>query len=183
MSGRGTGLEILIARSAKRQEDQGLHLQRAGVRFIPGGAIGPRGLTAGRVCSAGGPDFQGDYQARAVLIEAKASASASRFELKNIREHQAVILKRAHARGCLAFFLVELAAGTPAPRYFALTWPVLAPWWEAYAHDRAGYGPKAPSSIPVAVLEREALQVRRDRHGLQLVEALQALACSSSALA
>lgn len=175
---RGSALEALIRRSAKRQEGLGLHLTQTGARFIPGRALGPRGETSGRVVGAGGLDFAGDLQGRAVTFDAKSTENRARFDLRLIKPHQAVIVKNAHARGAVAFFLVELGARSPAPAYYALAWPVLRPWWERFAMADAGFiaQDKAPVSIPVDVLAREAVTVPVLRGGaLDLVSAIQEL--------
>lgn len=175
---RGSALEALIRRSAKRQEGQGLHLTQVGARFIPGRALGPRGETTGRVIGVGGLDFAGDLLGRAVTFDAKSTESRTRFDLRLIKPHQAVIVKHAHARGAVAFFLVELGARSPAPTYYALAWPLLRPWWDRFAMADAGYlaQDKAPASIPAEVLAREGVTVPVLRGGgLDLVATIQEL--------
>lgn len=169
---RGSALEALVRRSAKRQEVSGLHLTQSGPRFIPGRAIGPRGEVAGRVIGAGALDFSGDLNGRAVTFDAKSTESRTRFDLRLIKSHQATIVQRAHARGVVAFFLIEMdSKGTP--KYFALTWPDLAEPWQRFQQQAAGYvaADKAASSIPVAQLER-GVEVIMVRGNLDLVRAI-----------
>lgn len=168
---KGGVLEQLIARSAARQREQGLWLLQTSPRFIPAGVIGPRGETSGRVIGAGGLDFHGDWNGRAVMLDAKSTESRTRFDLRLIKPHQAVLVKNAHARGALAGFLVELGARSPAAEYYLLTWPLLAPWWAAYQQAEAGLTTTVAASIPAHVLS-SAVRVRRERGQLDLAGAL-----------
>lgn len=168
--GTGSGLKELIRKSVAKQTDAGLWLLQTGPRFV--GKISGDGLAYGRVIGRGGLDFIGYYGARFVTFDAKSCANNTRFPLANIEHHQAVIVRKAHEAGAVAFFLVEFSQLGPA--YYALTWPTLKPFWEA--KRKADYcGGDAPASIPVKLIEAECLAIRRNRGGLDLVAAIEAL--------
>lgn len=178
MASRGSGVrfEDLIRKSLRRQEDMGLWLLQTGPRFI-GGVVGPAGQATGRVVGRGGLDFHGDYQGRAVAFDAKSCASSTSFPLSNIEHHQAVIVRKAHERGAVAFFLLELSA---LGEYYALTWDVVGPYWRA--KRAADYtGEEARASIPVAQIRAECHQLKRERWGLDLVGCIEALMMKGAA--
>jgi penicillin-binding protein-related factor A (putative recombinase) len=157
----------MVAKSADRCRDAGLSLSQTSPRFV--GRVGPDGRAQGRIVGTGQLDFVGDLRGRLVTFDAKSSRHTTRLDLRLIRRHQAVILKRAHQRGAVAFLLVELGAGTPAPVYFALPWPALAPWWGA-----ADYG--GAQSMPRAAIEAEGLPIQRTGKTLLLLPVVEALA-------
>lgn len=168
--GTGAGLEELIRKSVAKQADAGLWLLQTGPRFV--GKVQADGQAAGRLIGRGGLDFIGYYGARFVTFDAKSCANKTSFPLANIEHHQAVIVRKAHEAGALAFFLLEFSKLGPC--YYALTWPTLRPFWEA--KRKADYcGGDAPASIPVKLLEAECLPIRRGRGGLDLVAALEAI--------
>lgn len=169
---RGSALEALVRGSAEKFEDQGLCLHQTSPRFV--GRIGQDGQAVGRVTGKGALDFFGDYLGRFVTLDCKANAIKTSFPLKNIENHQAKIVKGAHERGAVAFFLVEFTKLDSGPRYFALTWPTLAPWWNPYRASQY-FGGDAPQSIPLKVFEAEALEVRLNRRTLDLLGCIKAL--------
>ena len=167
MGSTGKALEDLVKKSAKALEPEGLRLKQTGARFV--GKVGARGRARGRVVESGDLDFVGDFRGFGVSFDAKSTQVNTRFDLKLIKKHQAVIVKRAHARGALAFFLVEFSRLEAGPRYWCLTWPVLRSWWDAFDHDGE------PASIPAAVFEAECLEVVRAGNVLDLVAAVRQL--------
>lgn len=169
---RGSALEAIVRRSADKAKDAGLWLVQTGPRFA-GKVTGPAGEAQGRLVAAGALDFIGDLHGRAVTFDAKSCAIKTAFPLKDIRPHQAVIVKRAHRRGAVSFFLVEFSALAGGPRYFALTWPVLEPYWRPFYHSGSADG---SSSIPLRVFEAECLEVGCKGKTLDLAGAIEALA-------
>ena len=161
----GSNLEALVRCSADRLEDQGFHLIQTSPRFV--GSVGPKGEAFGRIVGQGALDFIGDFRGLFVTFDAKSTESKTAFKLDLIKRHQAVIVRKSFERGAIAFFLVEFSKLEPA-RYFALTWPVLKPWW-----GRMDYG--GPQSIPFAFLEAECLEIHRERKTLDLVGTVEAL--------
>ena len=159
MSQTGSTFEQLVKRSIKAQADQGLRLPQRSPRVT--GAVGPGGTIRGKVTGIDSLDFEGDFNGTAVYLDAKSTKNTSSFPLANIEQHQVVIVKNAHARGCVAFFLIEFSADGDVR---ALTWPVLKPWWDA-----KDYGGRR--SIPRSVITRECLQVQTvvRSHNLDLV--------------
>lgn len=170
----GAALEALIRRRLPDYKAEGLALEQNSPRFA--GKVGPRGQAKGRLVSKGGLDFSGHLWGRAVTFDCKSTMGKS-FPLneRNVKPHQARRLREAHEMGAIAFFLVEFSELADGPRYFALTWPVLAPYWEAI--DRARYvGGKAPASIPLEVFKLSCSEVSKGKGGLGLVEAIAGLA-------
>ena len=169
----GAALEALVRKRAEAYREEGLYLEQGSPRFA--GHVDKQGRARGRLVGKGGLDFNGDFWGRRVTFDCKSTKGKS-FPVdpkRTVKPHQARRLREAHERGAIAFLLVEFsqlldAEGKPAPRYFALTWPVLAPYWEQA--DRARYlGGTAAPSIPLAVFEAQAARIARDRSGLDLV--------------
>lgn len=167
----GNNLEALIRASADKQKDAGLWLLQTGPRFV--GKVSGDGMASGRVIGRGGLDFIGYHGPRFVTFDAKSCANKTSFPLANIEHHQAVIVKKAHESGAIAFFLVEFSK-LDQPAYYAMTWPALKPFWDA--KRKADYcGGTAPASIPLRVFEAECLKVARTRAGLDLVTCIETL--------
>lgn len=163
----GNTLEALVRKSAKAQLSQGLRLAQTSPRSVvlkrhAAGQAHVQQMPTGEL------DFVGDYKGRAVSFDAKSTATKTTFPLRNIKRHQATIVRHAHERGALAFFLVEFTACAGAPRYYALTWDVLAPFWSSFSLYQA-------TSIPLAVFEKRCVEVVRKGATLDLVGAVQQL--------
>lgn len=163
---KGKGLEGLVVRSAERQKAQGLHLTKTGVGFAYQGRSAD-GRMVGVATNKGQLDFVGHLRGRLVTFDAK-SCDKTALPLSSLRRHQVTIVKRRHAEGCVAFFLVELTRGG-APSYHALTWPVLQPYWDKFSLLGT------PASIPVAVLQSKCPAIARGANGLDLVAVLEQL--------
>ncbi|MBJ7987723.1 Holliday junction resolvase RecU [Bacillus cereus] len=54
-------------------------------------------------------DYDGVYKGRAVAFEAKSTESATRFDLKNIAQHQLDYFEKAEKMGAICFFLIEFS--------------------------------------------------------------------------
>lgn len=163
MSARGSSLEALVAHSAKGLDAWGLCLRQTSPRFV--GRVLPGGQAVGRLMGHGGLDFAGDWWGRAVTFDAKSSKLKTRLPFDNLKEHQVEIVRGAHERGGIAFFLVELAA-LERPRYLALTWSVLRPWWDRRLVDK---------SIPVPVLLERCPEFHLKGKRLDLLDGLRRL--------
>lgn len=163
---RGSALEALVRKSAKALEREGLRLAQTSPRSVVMKRHGS-GLAEVRQMPTGDLDFVGDLRGRLVSFDAKSTQQKTRFPLSNIKRHQQVIVRKAHERGALAFFLVEFSTLAGGPRYFALTWPVLRRFWPA--------GGDPEPSIPLAVFEAECLEVKRAGAVLDLVGAVRQL--------
>ncbi len=123
----GTRLENFTRDSAKKQESLGLSIRKTSPPVM--GRIQSDGSIKGRVVSKGDLDWTGDFNGVAAKFDTKSCAGKASFPLNLLKRHQVVILKNAHARGVVAFFLVELTALGP-PVYLRLTWPILEPFWK-----------------------------------------------------
>lgn len=178
MTTTGTKLEALVRSSVKAQ---GLSISQTAAPFR--GKVGPRGKAKGRIVAKGELDFTGHVRGRYVAFDAKSTMVKTRFDLALLKRHQVRRVKNAHLDGAIAFFLIEFSTLEGGPRYYALTWPVLEPAWEAKLS--AEYvGPDAPQSIPLATIARECLEVKRVHTRLDLADAIATLAqggasCSS----
>lgn len=170
---KGSALELLVKKSADRQASAGIWLARVSPRFA--GRVEADGRAAGRLVGTGLTDLVGHIRGRALYLECK-STEHNRLDLALIRQHQAVLIERAHQAGALAGIVAELGARSAAPAYYLIPPELLARYWRPYWAEQAGYGQPAPGSISRAVLDAEAIQIRRDRHGLDLVSAVEALA-------
>ena len=169
---RSTGdtLEALVRRSATLFAAEGLRLKQTGATFR--GKIGPRGQAKGRIVSKGDLDFVGDYRGRSVSFDAKSTTNATSFPLKNLKRHQVTICKNAHARGAMAFFLVEFSL-LEVPAYFALTWPELKSFWQRY--DAIAPGTTYTASIPLPFFLGHCVRIERQGNVLDLPAAIIAL--------
>lgn len=166
----GAELQTLIRASVKDVE--GLYIEETSPRSIVLKAYG-MGKFVVRFGGKGTLDFVGDFRGRALYFDAKSTKVKTRFNLENIEGHQAKIIRKAHGRGCLAFLLVEFSTLEGGPRYFAMTWDVLGPAWEAYQDVKQL---DAPSSIPFKTIAANCLEVKRVKGSLLLVSAIAELA-------
>jgi penicillin-binding protein-related factor A (putative recombinase) len=171
----GAALEALVRKREKAYREEGLDLEQNSPRFA--GKVDGQGRARGRLVAKGGLDFSGDYYGRRVTFDAKSTKGKS-FPVdpkRTVKPHQARRLREAHERGAIAFLLVEFSELPDGPRYFALTWPVLAPYWEQA--DRARYlGGKSAPSIPLEVFKQTCAAVVKDRGGLDLIPLVAGLA-------
>lgn len=163
----GTALEALVRHSAARQRLQELWLVQTGPRFV-GRVVGPHREAIGRLVSLGELDFIGDLRGRLVTFDCKSTAIRTSLKLELLKPHQVAIVEQAHKRGGIAFFLVEFRE-PPEPRYYALQWSVLEPYWLSYVDG------KGRASIPRGVIARECVEIRRTRRTLDLVGCIEAL--------
>ncbi|MFF2884801.1 Holliday junction resolvase RecU [Bacillus toyonensis] len=54
-------------------------------------------------------DYDGVYKGRAIAFEAKSTEKDTRFDLKNIAQHQLDYLEKAEKMGAICFFLIEFS--------------------------------------------------------------------------
>ncbi|PDZ06605.1 Holliday junction resolvase RecU [Bacillus cereus] len=54
-------------------------------------------------------DYDGVYKGRAIAFEAKSTENATRFDLKNIAQHQLDYLEKVEKMGAICFFLIEFS--------------------------------------------------------------------------
>lgn len=170
---RGSAFETMARKSADKARDEGLWLAHTSPRFV--GSVGPAGEASGRLVALGALDFIGDYRGQAVTFDCKSTETRTSFALRLIKPHQALIVRNAHARGAIAFFLLELDAKAKGPAYFALTWPVLEPYWRAWHYPNPLSDDEPPASIPRAVLEAHCPRVTRKGSTLDLCAAISGL--------
>ncbi|MED2797895.1 Holliday junction resolvase RecU [Bacillus thuringiensis] len=54
-------------------------------------------------------DYEGVHKGRAIAFEAKSTEKDTRFDLKNIAQHQLDYLEKAEKMGAICFFLIEFS--------------------------------------------------------------------------
>lgn len=163
----GGDFEDLIKSSAKAFKPNGLRLRKFEPTVI--GKHGADGRVSGHVQGAGPLDFEGWFGPLWVGIEAK-STDKPRFPLDKLTKGQPKRIRDAHEDGAIALLLIEWRTPT-TPRYFAVDWPALEPWWTPYdlqckygdpgATARARGITRAPASIPFAEIAAASHEVQR----------------------
>ncbi|MCK8823475.1 Holliday junction resolvase RecU [Fuchsiella alkaliacetigena] len=106
-------------------------------------------------------DYIGTYQGRTVVFDAKETNVESRFDLKNIKEHQYQYLKDQHMCGAIAFLLIrfsKLATANNSETYY-LPFSVLA---EYMVNSKKG----GRKSIPYQVIAKEKYKVEAKNSAL-----------------
>ena len=98
-------------------------------------------------------DFVGLSHGRAIQFEAKSTVVTTRFDLKNIEEHQYEKLKMVHDQGGISFILVSFEK---LYEIYLIPFPVLERYWIGYM----GNGPK---SIRYEAMRYECEEVRSGR--------------------
>ncbi|OLR83701.1 Holliday junction resolvase RecU [Bacillus sp. MB366] len=86
-------------------------------------------------------DYDGVYKGRAVAFEAKSTEKDTRFDLKNIAQHQLDYLEKAEKMGAICFFLIEFSKDKSV---FAVPLSVIQ------SYVRMSHQPKGQKSIPRA---------------------------------
>lgn len=86
-------------------------------------------------------DYDGVYKGRAVAFEAKSTEKDTRFDLKNIAQHQLDYLAKAEKMGAICFFLIEFSKDKSV---FAVPLSVIQ------SYVRMSHQPKGKKSIPRA---------------------------------
>lgn len=153
-----------MAASVKNLEPWGLSIRQTSPRFV--GKVLAGGQAIGRLVGHGGLDFVGDYRGRHVAFDAKSCRLKTSFPLKNLKDHQVEQVAEAHGRGALSFFLVEFLDLPGGPRYFALTWPLLEPYW---------VGRLRVASIPLGYFVERCYEFRLHGALLDIVKGCEAL--------
>ncbi|MGH1280527.1 Holliday junction resolvase RecU [Bacillus basilensis] len=86
-------------------------------------------------------DYDGVYKGRAIVFEAKSTENATRFDLKNIAEHQLDYLEKAEKVGAICFFLIEFSKDKSI---------FVVPLSVIQSYVRMSHQPKRKKSIPRA---------------------------------
>ncbi|PFY72488.1 Holliday junction resolvase RecU [Bacillus wiedmannii] len=84
-------------------------------------------------------DYDGVYKGRAIAFEAKSTENPTRFDLKNIAQHQLDYLEKAEKMGAICFFLIEFSKDKSV---FAVPLSVIQ------SYVRISHQPKGKKSIP-----------------------------------
>jgi recombination protein U len=111
-------------------------------------------------------DYVGSFKGRMVAFDAKSTKVKTRFDLKNVHEHQVMYLLRATESGAVAFFLFNFAA---LHRTFIMPIEYFMPYWMAMKHKTDGI-----KSIPLHAFEGTAIEVGHSyRAPIDYLEAVQ----------
>lgn len=86
-------------------------------------------------------DYDGVYKGRAIAFEAKSTEKDTRFDLKNIAQHQLDYLEKAEKMGAICFFLIEFSKDKSV---FAVPLSIIQ------SYVRMSHQPKGKKSIPRA---------------------------------
>ncbi|MFB0841826.1 Holliday junction resolvase RecU [Paenibacillus oleatilyticus] len=101
-------------------------------------------------------DFDGTLAGgRSIVFEAKQVKLETRFELKNIEEHQVEYLEKCHRLGAVSFILVEFES---LRTIYLLPYESLKYYW-----DRRQSGGRGTQSIPLGDFEVNAWEVKPGR--------------------
>ncbi|MEW9595782.1 Holliday junction resolvase RecU [Bacillus toyonensis] len=84
-------------------------------------------------------DYDGVYKGRAIAFEAKSTEKDTRFDLKNIAQHQLDYLEEAEKMGAICFFLIEFSKDKSV---FAVPLSIIQ------SYVRMSHQPKGKKSIP-----------------------------------
>lgn len=84
-------------------------------------------------------DYDDVYKGRAIAFEAKSTEEDTRFDLKNIAQHQLDCLEKAERMGAICFFLIEFSKDKSV---FAVPLSVIQ------SYVRMSHQPKGKKSIP-----------------------------------
>lgn len=117
-------------------------------------------ITSGRIRDGfydrkGTVDYIGTYKGRSIIFDAKSTKQSTRFDLKNVHNHQVDYMVRAHNAGAVCFLLVEF---TQHRTIFLLPLQTLMYYW-----DRRKPGVKGTQSIPLDDFGVYAIQVTGSR--------------------
>lgn len=153
---RGMDFEALIEFSNRQYETQGLAVinkRPTPVKIIQKLA---GGWIKGFVEKQSTVDFDGTVRGgRSIVFEAKQVKSETRFDLRNIEQHQVDYLAKCHKMGGISFVLIEVVA---MRTIFLLPYETLNYYW-----IRKQQGIRGTQSIPFDDLEVNAWVVRSGR--------------------
>ncbi|MBO1628208.1 Holliday junction resolvase RecU [Bacillus arachidis] len=109
LGNRGMAFEMLINLSNEMYQREGVALINK--RPTPVKVIKSKGsqVKSGFYEAKSTVDYDGVYKGRAIAFEAKSTESLTRFDLKNIAQHQLDYLEKAEKMGAVCFFLIEFS--------------------------------------------------------------------------
>lgn len=147
---RGKHLERLIDYTNRQYRNKGI----ADIRKIPTPVTitsNNKGRITGRVTKGELVDYFGVHDGRAIIFDAKETASKTSFPLQNLHHHQFEILKSWHEKGARSFLVVSFTKRQGET--FILPFELLAEAWAGYIGDGA-------KSIPYSIFSEECEQVK-----------------------
>lgn len=152
---RGMAFEQLIDYTNRLYEQQGIAVINK--RPTPVKILGQnqRGLIHGFLEKPSTVDYDGTYQGRSIVFEAKSTKELNRFDLKNIHDHQVEYLAKCHACGAISFILVEFVAHRTI---YLMSYQTLFHFWQ-----RMKKGGRGTKSISIDEFSVHAYEVTSGR--------------------
>lgn len=151
---RGMAFEEIIEYSNRMYEKQGLAV--IDKRPTPVKVIKSHGsrVLSGYFEKKSTVDFDGVYRGKAIYFEAKSTKVLTRFDLKNIHDHQYEHLEKCHKNGALTFFLVSFEK---QHKEYLLPFTALLPYWKEYKN------PVGKKSMSITDFDIHAYEVHSGR--------------------
>lgn len=141
LGNRGMHFEKLINLSNEMYQREGVALINKRPTPVKVTKSAKGRITGGYFESKSTVDYDGVYKGRAVAFEAKSTESLTRFDLKNIAQHQLDYLEKAEKMGAVCFFLIEFSKDKTV---------FLVPASVIQSYVRMSHQPNGKKSIPKA---------------------------------
>lgn len=148
---RGMSFELIIDRTNQMYERKGIAVINK--RPTPVKILGrnQKGMIHGYLEKPSTVDYDGTFQGKSVVFEAKSVRDLARFDLKNLHAHQVEYLLKCDAAGAISFLLVEF---TKHRLTYLMPTQTLNHYWM-----RGKKGGRGIKSISIEDFEIQAYQV------------------------
>jgi recombination protein U len=107
---RGMAFEQLIDYTNKLYEQKGIALINKRPTPVKILCRNSKGMIHGYLEKPSTVDYDGIYNGKSIVFEAKSTKEFNRFDLKNIHDHQFEYLAKCHKLGAISFLLVEFVS-------------------------------------------------------------------------
>ncbi|OAB26238.1 recombinase RecU [Paenibacillus macquariensis subsp. defensor] len=160
---RGMGFEAILDRTNEMYGRKGIAIINK--RPTPIKVLSTKGNRVSGVYAAPSTvDYDGVYRGRPVMFEAKSVQKLTRFDLKNLHDHQYEYLKKCHHAGAISFLLIEF---TSQKKTYLIPYMVLKPYWDEAQNIR---GKKSINILDIDVYAYEVGSGAFPVHYLQAVD-------------
>lgn len=130
---RGMGFEMILEHTNNIYDQKRIAIINK--RPTPVKVISKRGnRVSGFFQAPSTVDYDGMYNGRPIVFEAKSVLKLTRFDMKNLHDHQYYYLEKCHKAGAIAFLLVEF---TSQHKIYLLSFEALRIYWKE-AHSGRG---------------------------------------------
>ena len=160
-SNRGKGLEkaIEVSNQQYKLENKAL-VNKAPEPYKQIGKNRPDGSFLAVRTTKAIPDYTGTYKNHSLLFDAKETKVETRFDLKNVEDHQYEDLKLNHECGGISFLIISF---TSLDEIYYLPFELLDKYWrEKYKGGR--------KSIPYGEIAKKKYKIGNDVDYLEIVE-------------